>query len=83
MNTCYIVYLKGENVHGGFSIQGVIASIQLDYIFRKYIKKEYGIEFEDKSSKTIPGYWEFRNITDNKDVTLIIVKSTLFQKEGV
>lgn len=81
MNTCYIVYLKGKHVHGLFSIQGAISSIRMDYIFRKDIKTNYGIEFEEYSSKSIPGYWEFRNITDDRDVTLCIVKSEFNREE--
>lgn len=53
----------------------------MDYIFRKDIKTNYGIEFEEYSSKSIPGYWEFRNITDDRDVTLCIVKSEFNREE--
>ena len=81
MNNCYIVYLKGNHVHGGFSIQGAISSIRMDYIFRKDIKSNYGIEFEEYSSKFFPGYWEFRNITDNRDITLCIVRSEFKREE--
>ena len=47
----------------------------------KDIKTNYGIEFEEYSSKSIPGYWEFRNITDDRDVTLCIVKSEFNREE--
>lgn len=80
MNTCYIVYLKGMHVHGGYSIQGVISNISMDYIFRKDIKNNYGIEFE-KYSPILPGYWEFKNITDGRDVTLCIVRSKFKREE--
>lgn len=81
METCYIVYIKGVHVHGGFSIQGVISDISMDYLFRKDIKNNYGIEFENYSP-ILPGYWEFRNITDDRDVKLCIIR-TRFKREEI
>ena len=79
MDSCYVVYLKGNNVHKGMSIRGVIANIREDAQIRKQIKKDYSIEFEELSSRWIPGHWEFSNITDDRDVTLCITKTEYYK----
>ena len=76
----YVVYIKGEHVHSGMSIKGVIFSIRQDTIIREQIKKDYGIEFEELSSRWIPGHWEFSNITDDRDVTLCITRTDYYHK---
>ena len=73
---CYVVYIKGQNVHKGFSLQGTLRSIRNDDGIRKRIKRDYQIEFEELSSRWTPNYWEFKNITDDRDVTLVIEKTT-------
>ena len=74
-NFCYVVYLKGAKVHSGMSIQGVISNINQDVVIREQIKNSYGIEFEELSSRFTSDYWEFSNITDDRDVTLCIVRT--------
>lgn len=74
MNYCYVVSLVGKNVFKGRVIKGVIPSISMDSIIRDKIKEEYGIEFEEKSGRWSPYHWEFGNITDNRDITLLIEK---------
>jgi hypothetical protein len=75
MEEVYVVYIKGQNVHKGFSLQGTLRSIDDDGI-RKRIKRNYQIEFEELSSRWTSNYWEFKNITDDRDVTLVIEKTT-------
>lgn len=76
MEVCYVVYLKGQNVYQGFSLQGTLHSIRKDDEIRKRIKRNYQIEFEELASRWAPNYWEFKNMTDDRDVTLVIEKTT-------
>ena len=39
---------------------------------RDIIKEIHGVEFEELSSRFFNGYWEFNNITDDRDITLVV-----------
>lgn len=68
----YVVSLAGEYVHHGMSIQCVIKHIDdLDKV-RTMIKERHSIEFEELSANFYNGYWKFDNITDNRDIHLIV-----------
>lgn len=68
----YVVSLVGTNVHNSHSIQYVIRTMRdLDKV-RGIIKKYHNIEFEELSSRFFNGYWEFMNITDDRDITLVV-----------
>lgn len=68
----YVVSLVGTNVHKSHSTQYVIKHIDDLDKARDIIKKRYNIEFEKLSSRFFDGYWEFMNITDDRDITLVV-----------
>ena len=70
----YIISIKGENVFQGSSIQGIANNIDSDSIVRDRLKEQYNVEFEKQSSAYTSGYWKFDNITDDRDITLVIEK---------
>ena len=39
---------------------------------REIIEKIHGVEFERLSSRFFNGYQEFGNITDDRDITLVV-----------
>lgn len=68
----YVVSLAGKHVFHDWSIQCVIKHIDdLDKI-RAKIKEQHHVEFEELSSRFHDGYWKFDNITDNRDIYLIV-----------
>ena len=68
----YVVSLVGKNVFQGNTIVCTITRMSnLDKI-RVYIKQKHGIEFEELSSNFTSGWWCFNNITDNRDISLIV-----------
>lgn len=77
----YVVSLVGTNVHQGYSLQGVISYISMDHLIRSRILSLYGVFFEEKASRYYPGFWKFKNISDNRDITLRIEKTTMWVKE--
>lgn len=77
-NTCYVIYLSGSAVHNNMSIRGVLSNINDDIIIRNQIKEQYQIEFEELASRQTSSYWVFNNITDDKDVKLVIEKTTQY-----
>ena len=68
----YVVSLQGKDV---FQDNCIICTItrmsNLDKI-RVYIKQKYGIEFEELSANFISGWWCFDNITDDRDISLVV-----------
>lgn len=68
----YVVSLTGDNVQCKHSTQCVIKHISDLDVARVIIEKIHGIEFEKLSSRFFNGYWEFKNITDDRDVTLVV-----------
>lgn len=68
----YVVSLCGKHVFHDWSIQYVITRMDdLDKV-RAKIKKHHNVEFEELSSQFAYGYWKFDNITDNRDIHLIV-----------
>lgn len=68
----YVVSLQGKDVFQGNDIICTITRISnLDKI-RIYIKQKHGIEFAELSSNFTSSWWCFNNITDNKDISLIV-----------
>lgn len=68
----YVVSLAGKHVFHDWSVKCVIKHIDdLDKV-RATIKKNHDIEFEDKSSQFYNGWWCFDNITDNRDIKLVV-----------
>ena len=71
-NFVYVVSLAGKHVFHDWSIQCVITHMgNLDKV-RAKIKEKYNVEFEEKSAQFMSGYWKFDNITDNRDIHLIV-----------
>lgn len=68
----YIVSLTGDNVQCKHSTQCVIKHMSDLDKARDIIEKIHGIKFEELSSRFFNGYWEFNNITDNRDITLVV-----------
>lgn len=71
-NSVYVVSLAGKHVFHDWSIQCIITTMDnLDKI-RDKIKERCNIEFEEKSTYFTNGYWKFDNITDDRDIYLIV-----------
>ena len=68
----YVVSLAGKHVFHDCSIQCVITRIgDLDKA-RDKIKERHNIEFEKLANTFAWGYWKFDNISDNRDIYLIV-----------
>lgn len=68
----YVVSLVGKKVFKGNTIVCTITRMSnLDKV-RVYIKQKLGIEFEKLSSNFTSSWWCFNNITDNRDISLIV-----------
>lgn len=68
----YVISLIGQSVFHNWGIQYVIKHIDdLDKV-RTKIKENYGIEFEEHSSQFYDSWWNFDNITDDRDIHLIV-----------
>lgn len=68
----YVVSLAGKHVFHDWSIQCVITHIDdLDKV-RAKIKEHHNVEFEELSARFHDGWWKFDNITDNRDIHLIV-----------
>lgn len=68
----YVVSLQGKDVFQGNDIVCTITRMShLDKI-RVYIKQKYNIEFETLSANFASNWWCFDNITDDRDISLIV-----------
>lgn len=64
------------------TFEGCITHISDLSIVRKQIKEKYNIEFEELSAKWVNGYyWRYENITDDRDIALMVYKSELIEGE--
>lgn len=72
MNFAYICSIVGNDVyHNGVNI-GIIESVNdLDKV-RQIVKDHHGIEFEELASCFRDGWLKFSNVTDNRDVALLV-----------
>lgn len=68
----YVVSLAGKHVTSKWSIQYAIKSMDNIAKARTMIKNRYGIEFEEQPSFSCNWYWQFNNITDDRDIKLIV-----------
>lgn len=76
MEFTYVCSLIGNDVFHGHSIIGCISNISDIDKVREKIKTKYGIEFEQLASKfNNSGYLCFTNITDKKDVYLVVERT--------
>ena len=68
----YVVLLVGAHVSNCLSVKAIIKHLDdLDKI-RTIIRDNYGIEVEDLSSCFNDSFLRFDNITDNRDISLIV-----------
>lgn len=68
----YVVSLAGEQIRRNWCTQCVIKNIDnLDKI-RIIIKEKYNVEFEKLACRFSSNWWKFDNITDNRDIHLIV-----------
>lgn len=77
---CYVVTLVGSNVFSGSSTLCIIESLrQLDLV-RQTLFQKYAVCFAEKADnfKSFSGYWEYRNISDNRDITLVVSRQDLW-----
>lgn len=69
----YTVSIDGMNVKHGRATLYVIDNMNNLDKARSMIKKYYFVEFEKSPSRSIGDhYWEFDNITDTRDITLVV-----------
>lgn len=68
----YVVSLIGKHVFQGNTIVCTITRMShLDKI-RVYIKQKYNVEFETLSANFTSSWWCFNNITDDRDISLVV-----------
>lgn len=68
----YVVSLVGKHVFHGMDIKAVVKHIDDVDKVRTLIKENHGIEFEKRTSRFYIDYWCFDNITDDRDIKLIV-----------
>ena len=68
----YVVSLVGKDAFQGHDIVCTITRMSnLDKV-RVYIKQKYNVEFETLSADLTLGWWRFNNVTDNRDISLVV-----------
>ena len=68
----YVVSLVGKHVFNDWCIQYVITCMSdLDKV-RDKIKERYNVEFEKLANQFAYGYWQFDNISDYRDIYLVV-----------
>ena len=68
----YVVSLTGKNVvHDNMIVCTITRMSNLSKV-RNYIKQRYGIEFEELAAYFIPDWCLFNNVTDNRDISLVV-----------
>lgn len=76
-DSIYVVSLVGKDVYQDGIIYCCIMDINnLDDV-RDIIKSQYNIEFEDSSSSNDYSYLKFDNITDNRDIRLVVERTRI------
>ena len=76
-DSIYVVSLVGKDVYQDGIIYCCIMDINnLDDV-RDIIKSQYNIEFEDSSSYNDYSYLKFDNITDNRDIRLVVERTRI------
>lgn len=72
MDFVYVCSLVGNDVFSNNFIVGVITRISDINKVKEKIKAEENIEFEELSSHFCSSYLRYENITDSRDVSLIV-----------
>ena len=68
----YVVSLAGKHVFHDWSIQCVITRMSDIYMVRDKIKECHNVEFEILANQFAYGYWKFDNISDYRDIYLVV-----------
>lgn len=72
MNFAYVCSVIGNKVFNNRATIGIINSVRdLDKI-RQIVKDRYGIEFEKYANTHMDGWFEYSNVTDDRDITLLV-----------
>lgn len=72
MRFAYLCSIVGYDVYNHSVNIGLTDSVRnLDGV-RQIIKDRYGLEFEELSSRFGDGWWKYSNITDNRDISLLV-----------
>lgn len=72
MNFAYVCSIVGNDVYNNSVNIGIIDSVNdLDKV-RQIVKDKHGLEFEELSSHFRDGWLRFSNVTDNRDVALLV-----------
>lgn len=72
MNFAYVCSIVGKDVFHNGVIIGLIKHVDdLDKV-RQIVKDRHGIEFEELASRFSNGWLKFSNITDDRDVSLLV-----------
>lgn len=73
MPFAYVVSLQGKNVLSGHSNQCLIEGMDELKDVRNLMKDKYNLEFTEFCTSFIgTGYQEFGNISDDRDITLVV-----------
>lgn len=72
----WLIYLTGENVFRGISIQGVFSNVYDFPKIKAKIEKEYNITFDPIPTYESIHYEEYRCEDELKDITLHIMHVT-------
>lgn len=75
----YVVYLYGQHVWNNYSIQCVIESLDDLVKVREAIKERCEIEFSERPYRDFIGHKKYTNITDERDVNLIVERTELIK----
>ena len=70
----YVVSLIGKHVFHDNTIVCTITRMSYLNKIRIYIKQKYNVEFETFASDFTSGWLRFDNITDDRDISLIVEK---------
>ena len=72
MDFAYVCSIAGNDVYHNWVNIGILTHVaHLDKV-RRIAKERYGLEFEELASSFSDGWLKFSNITDNRDVALIV-----------
>lgn len=77
----WIVALVGEHVHHGHANQRVISDLSMLDEVRDHLKDTYGLEFSEHNASSYSlGYRRYDNISDTRDISLVVETINVFSK---
>ena len=72
MNFAYVCSIVGNDVPNNSVNIGVINSVNDLNKVRRIAKDRYSLEFEELASQFRDGWLKFSNVTDNRDIALLV-----------